>query len=335
MALATTARFPGVAGAAGFYESYFLKASHPRGGVAVWIRYTVHKRPGAGLKSFVWFTLFDAVAGVAASKMQGPEPESDGGAYIRVGESSLGPGRIVGRAQSAQLDATWELEYQGVEMPVLHLPRRWMYRRAFPRTKVLTVHPAVSVRGSLTAGERTIVLDGWPGTIGHNWGHEHARRAIWIQGEGSAGRARAWLDLALARVRLAGLTTPWIANGVLSVDGERLRLGGTGHLRSTRVHETPACCRFLLTGGRRGHAIAVEGAVGAEQRKFVAWIYTQPDGSERQTVNCSIADLRVALRRRAGPGASSPVLDVRAGAAYELQMAERYPPIPIQPFADG
>jgi hypothetical protein len=28
-------------------------------------------------------------------------------------------------------------------------------------------------------------------------------------------------------------------------------------------------------------------------------------------------------------------LEVRGAATYELQMSERYAPIPIQPFADG
>jgi hypothetical protein len=57
---------------AGHYESFYVKACHPSGGLGVWIRYTVHKRPGAEAKGFVWFTLFDAEAGVIASKAEYP-----------------------------------------------------------------------------------------------------------------------------------------------------------------------------------------------------------------------------------------------------------------------
>ena len=41
------ARFPEVAAKAGHYESFYVKACEPGGGRGVWIRHTVHKRPGA------------------------------------------------------------------------------------------------------------------------------------------------------------------------------------------------------------------------------------------------------------------------------------------------
>ena len=42
----THARFPEVDLKAGHYESFYLKACHPSEPLGVWIRYTVHKRPG-------------------------------------------------------------------------------------------------------------------------------------------------------------------------------------------------------------------------------------------------------------------------------------------------
>ena len=35
---------------------------HPAGRLGVWIRYTVHKRPGKEPLGSLWFTLFDAEA---------------------------------------------------------------------------------------------------------------------------------------------------------------------------------------------------------------------------------------------------------------------------------
>jgi hypothetical protein len=325
---ATKARFPSVADGSAHYESFYLKACHPGGGLGVWIRYTVHKRPATKPKSFLWFTLFDRVLGVSASKVQGPSPHAAEEQYIRIGQSHFGPGRIVGQAASAELDAAWDLEFEPAGAPVLHLAPEWMYRAPIPRTKVLTPHPAVTLRGSVRAGERTIAVDGWPGTIGHNWGAEHAKRGIWIHGANFAGHERDWLDLVIARVKLGALTTPWIANGVLSLEGRRYRLGGLQRVRSTRVEETPERCRFALVG----EDINLVGVVWAERSNFVGWIYTQPNGPERQTVNCSIADLRLEVAR---PGVEPITLEVDGGAAYELQMEQRYPPIPLQPFADG
>ena len=43
----TAARFPDVPARAGHYESFYLKLCHPSEPLGAWIRYTVHKRPGA------------------------------------------------------------------------------------------------------------------------------------------------------------------------------------------------------------------------------------------------------------------------------------------------
>lgn len=327
MPLVSPARFPAVRRSAGHYESFYLKACHPAGGLGVWIRYTVHKRPGAPAKGFVWFTLFDDARGVVASKAEQRDPRADDDHYICMGDAVFAPGRVVGEALSDQLDATWELRFDGTEPPVWHLPR-WAYEAPFPRTKLLTPHPQASFNGWVRAGERSIELRGWPGTIGHNWGAEHAERAIWLHGANFEGHADSWFDVALGQVSVGPVTTPWIANGELSLDGRRHRLGGPKRLLRTRVDEGVERCRFRLGGD----GITVDGTVGAPRQNFVGWIYAQPTGDERQTINCSIADLHLEVNRTGAP----PVgLEVKGGAAYELQMKERYPPIPVQPFSDG
>lgn len=324
------ARFADVPAAAGHYESFFLKACHPAGGLGVWIRYTVHKRPHLVPTGALWFTLFDAPAGVRASKVPVANLSAPigGERYITLGDASIGPGGAVGRADSDELRAGWKLEFSGGEEPFCHLPAGWMYDAAIPRTKVLAQGPQVLVDGTLEVGDRTIELARWRGTVGHNWGREHAERAIWLHGAGFPGHEEAWLDVAIARITLGPVMTPWIANGVLSLEGRRHRLGGIGRVRSTRIEETPESARFAMSG----EGISVQGAVGAERERFVGWIYAQPDGAERQTVNCSIADLRMTVQR---PGAAAVKLSLDGGAAYELQMRERYAPIPVQPFPDG
>src|ERR1700742_1279224 len=90
----TAARFLALADGAGHYESFYLKACHPAGGLGVWIRYTVHKRPGAEPTGSLWFTLFDAEAGRPyAVKQTLPGPAAGGGDWLRIGDSAIGPGR--------------------------------------------------------------------------------------------------------------------------------------------------------------------------------------------------------------------------------------------------
>ena len=54
------------------YESFYLKAADPAQGLALWIRYTVHKRPGHPAEDSAWVTLFDRAApGPLAAKQTG------------------------------------------------------------------------------------------------------------------------------------------------------------------------------------------------------------------------------------------------------------------------
>jgi hypothetical protein len=328
----TSARFPAVPLARGHYESFYLKAADPARPVAVWIRYTVHKRPGRATTASLWFTLFDRAAGAPrASKVTyaASELRSGEGDYIRIGDSRFSPGAVVGSAASDALDAAWELELEPGDEPLRHLPREWMYRAPLPRTKLESPHPATRFSGHVSAGETRLELDGWPGMVGHNWGTEHAERWIWMHASGFGDAHRdAWLDVALGRVRVGGLTTPWIANGCLVVGGERHRLGGVGRVRATAVRETSQGCEFSLPGD----ALTLRGTVAAAREDFVGWVYADPAGPEHHTVNCSIAAIQIELRR---PGTPPLELASDHGATYELGMREHDHGVPIQPFADG
>jgi hypothetical protein len=312
----TEARFPGVPAAAGHYESFYLKACHPQEALGVWIRYTVHKRPRAEPKGSLWFTLFDAAAdGPRARKVTVPGPTAGGGEWIRVGEASMREGAASGALEGV----SWELRFEGAEPPLFHLPRAWMYGARLPRTKLLTALPAARFDGSLAVDGRSIEVEGWRGMVGHNWGAQHAERWIWLHGVSAAGD---WLDAALGRVKVGPVTTPWIANGALSIGGVRRVVGGLG--RRVAVREAPDRCEFELPGA---DGVRVRGTVTAPRKDVVGWVYADPDGSEHHTANCSISDMRVT--------ADGVELVVEGGAAYELGMRERDHGIAIQPFPDG
>jgi hypothetical protein len=171
-------------------------------------------------------------------------------------------------------------------------------------------------------GER-LDLDGWPGTLGHNWGAQHAERWIWLQGAFADG---GWIDLALGRVRLGPVVTPWIANGALSLDGERVRLGGIERTRATLVDEAPTACRLVVHGA----GVRVAGVVAAPREQTVAWRYADPGGGEHHTLHCSVADLRLRVERRG----ETAELRCPAGAAYEIGLRETDHGIAVQPYGD-
>jgi hypothetical protein len=309
----TAARFPAVPARAGHYESFYLKLCHPSEPLGAWIRYTVQKRPEAAPNGSLWFTLFEP-SGPRAAKLTLPGPETGDGDWLRVGEARIGSDG----ARGSVGDAEWELSLEAAEAPLLHLPAAWMYRAPLPRTKLLSPAPAARFSGRLVVDGRAIDVDGWRGMAGHNWGSQHAERWIWLHGLTPDGD---WLDAAVGRIRLGPVTTPWVANGALSIAGDRYAL------RRARVTEYPDRCTFRLSG--RG--VEVRGTVEAPRGRFVGWIYADPDGSEHHTVNCSIADMRLRVSRRGG---ASSELVVDGSAAYELGMRELDHGMVIQPDPD-
>lgn len=260
----TEARFPSVGSGAGHYESFYLKATRPGGGRAVWIRYTIHKRPGEAPTGSLWFTMFDADAPVpvAAKATFSPDAvEAPPGGYLRVGGASLAPGTARGAIAVAGVVVGWELSYADRAEAFRHLPYDFLYRAPLPRTKVLSPHPDVRFSGSVTVNDETMVLDEWPGMIGHNWGAEHAERWIWLQANDFRD-ADGCFDAGLGRIRLGPLTTPWVGNAILRLDGVPHRLGGLGRTRPVKVHENPTACEFALGGAD----VRVHGRVSADAR---------------------------------------------------------------------
>jgi hypothetical protein len=320
-----TTRFP-FFGADGGYESFYVRAVDPGAPRSVWIRHTVHQAPGAAPVGSSWVTLFDArLPAPLTHKASTPDPTGDG--WLRVGDSVFGPDGVHGSAGAAETGpaAAWDLTWTGAEAPLRHLPKSIMYSAPLPRTKLESPRPNVRVSGRVTVGGHAIELDGWPGMVGHNWGAQHAERWIWLHGALFDGRPDDWLDLALGRVRLGPLQTPWIANGVVSLNGERLRVGGVG--ARAHVAEGPLHLDLRLPG----HAAGLRLTASSRPEQTVLWRYADPDGSEHRVANCSIAPLEAVVHAHGRP---QVVLRTEHGGTYELGMRETPPNLTLQPYPD-
>jgi hypothetical protein len=325
------ARFPKAAAKAGHYESFYIKACRPGGGQGLWIRHTVHKRPGAEPNASIWFVLFDREAGgPRATKATVPVAELSApvGLWIRVDRAEVGPGRASGSIETEALKASWDLTFAGDAEPCKYLPADWLYGAPVPRTKFVAPFPSAHFDGRLEVDGQELELRGWPGMIGHNWGSEHAERWVWLEGTGFPDSPDTYFDAGAARIKIGRRTTPWLPSGMLVLDGQAHRLGGFGKIRSASVEETPTACEFTLPG----KDVVVRGRVSAPQKDFVGWVYADPKGPEHHTVNCSVSDLELTVERPAQP---TRKLTLAAGAAYELGMRETDHGIPIQPYPDG
>jgi hypothetical protein len=311
----TSAVFPKARARAGMYESFYLRAVSPEEPVGVWIRHTVHKPRSERPTGSVWCTVFDARRGRPfMHRLTSDEPSVPAGGWIEVGGARMTPAEAEGSCGAAR----WSLRFASDEPELHHLPRSWLYRTPLPRTKLTSPMPAARFDGALElSGQSAIELRGWQGMVGHNWGSEHAERWIWLHGVCFQEEPEAWLDVALGRVKVAGRMTPWVANGALSLDGRRHRIGGLT-ARGLRVSETAGGCVLALPG--RG-GLAVQARVEVPQGTAAGWRYADPDGGGRDVINCSIAALELTVRL---PGErQSRTLCTAHGGAYELGVRGR------------
>ena len=304
------ARVPGARLEDSRYESHYLTAVDPEGGRALWLRHTALKRPGETASPTVWLTSFDRSApSPVALRVTASEPVTDPGpAYARSSLGELGPGWARGAIDGAAWDLRWPPG--GPEIP--YLPARWLYDRALPRAGGVALVPATTVTGTLTLPSARpgslsdlagmdIRLEGWNAMVGHNWGSEHAEQWAWLHAGGLGDDHRAWFDLALARIRIGPLLTPWIASGAVALDGRLRRVARRGRVRLERdgAHTVVS---VPVAGGER-----LELELTAPPSATARWDYASPVGRGREVEHCSVADAAVRLGTRrwlVGGGAS-------------------------------
>lgn len=324
------ARFAGPGSPAAGYESFYLKACSKDGACAVWLRYTINRRSGELPSASLWCTVFKRDGGrpravkqtFGAGKLSAPEGE-----YLAIAEAAIGPSRAVGAVEGEGRRAAWDLSIAAAEPLLAHLPRR-LYGMSLPRTKLLSPKPSAAFSGWVEFDGERVELSGWRGMVGHNWGSQHAETWVWLNGSQFDGFGDdTWLDLAIGRIKVGPFTTPWVANGALSLHGERLAIGGLKRPRGTSLEAGAGGAEF----SSRGDGLVLGGSVCAALDDTVGWLYADPDGSTHDVLNCSVADLDLRLER----GGAMTELRTTGGAAYEFGSRDRSHGIPLEPFGDG
>ena len=261
--------------------------------------------------------------------------EPAAGAYVEIAGARFELGSASGKIETDASQVGWELSFEHRAEPFRHLPYHFLYRAPLPRTKLLSPDPDARFSGSVTVDGERFELDGWPGMVGHNWGTEHAERWIWTQAY-EFREADGWFDAGLGRIKVGPLTTPWIGNAMLCLDGEAHRLGGLDRIRSTRVDEHPTHCGFELSG----KGIKVRGQVASEARDFVTWNDANPVGPEHEatapSATSSSRSSATAMPAPApcvraaayGSGCATPITGCRAAGPGRLSVALRRPRAP-------
>lgn len=269
------------------YESWFVSARDPAGQRGLWIRHTRHRPRHGQPSAALWCT-------VARPGLSEPLVVIKQVFTAMPAGAAAGPDRFVGEAAMSGQAASWDLTVTDGGQPLRHLRPAALYRAPLPRTKLEAAVPHGVVSGAMQVSGSPMTVSGWRGTVGHNWGSEHADSWAWLHADGFGGRPGDWLELVLARVRAGRALLPWTAFGALSLDGERLPLGGLG--RAATVSAGPA--RLAATLPARGGRLKL--TVTADPGEAAVLTYADPAGGTRVVSHSALAGAVLTLRRPGG-----------------------------------
>jgi hypothetical protein len=302
---------------AGHYESYFLRANHPTEPRAFWVRYTIFSpslRPRDAIGE-LWAVVFDAIAGRhVVAKTEAPMDRctfSDNQFAVRIADSELAPGVLVGRAGSTSNTITWNLRYQGGAPPVFDL-RPGRYDSNFPKAKALVGVPMTRFTGTMTVNDDALAIDNWVGSQNHNWGAQHTDRYAWGQVCGFDNAPDSFLEVASARVKIGPLWSPLMTLLVLRHAGREYACNSLWRgLRARASYDY-----FLWRFASKDRLAKLEGEIRAPREAFVGLKYYNPPGGVKYCLNTKIADCT--LRVTDSGSGRTDTLRTANRAAFEI-----------------
>jgi hypothetical protein len=320
-------------GREGHYESYFLRANHPERGVGFWIRYTIFAPKGQPYRAEaeLWAAVFDdrpgrTAAVYAAAPLAPASFGSDGESLnLRIGDAVLaddpvtGRGSLAGRVSSAGHEVRWDLTYEGSAEPVLLLAER-LYRGRFPKAKVLVPVPMAVFAGRLVVDGEPVEVAGWTGSQNHNWGSQHTDEYAWGQVAGFDNAPGSFIECSTARVRVAGMRTPWLSPIVLRHEGRQYTLTGIAAARrAAGAYQAtgPEYTWTLRSAGAAGPdgEVTISAEFRAPAESFVTFAYRNPPGGSKKCLNTKIAQAAVTI---SAAGAKPVILRSANRAAFEI-----------------
>jgi hypothetical protein len=194
---------------------------------------------------------------------------------VRIGGTSLRPGRCVGSAEDISWDLSWR---EGRVLSAL----RGLIARFEPFDTTLAIWPGAVFTGSVLVGHERFDLNELPGTFYHYWGRRLAECWVWLSATQFEGHSDRRVEgLFAARSKLYGRAPMPVPVSLLWTidDGWREELvSGVNAVIQTRVTPT---------------AVTVEarGILGARHRLVANWTDIEPNDLGEGIVQTMHADL--------------------------------------------
>lgn len=299
----------------GHYESWFVRATDPRGLRAFWLRYTVFspRGPGHDAVGDLWAVVSDRATGVIAPVKQSFPIASCSFAAdrldVQLGDARLTDRAVVGTATESGHAIRWDLALAGGGPPLLLLPD-YLYNAPFPRAKSVVCRPLARFSGTIEVDGTALTIADWVGSQNHNWGSRHTDRYAWGQVAGFDDAPDAFLECSTARLKLGPVWTPPLSPVVLRLGAETLTWNGL--VSAVRNRGTYSPFHWRIRGAANHGAIEVR--MDANEADAVSLRYPNPPGGEKRCRNTNLAQCEVVLDR---PG--QPPVTLRTNrAAFEI-----------------
>jgi hypothetical protein len=282
----------------GHVESHFLKANSPDGGRAIWVKHTLlvpARRPEEAIGE-VWAIAF-AQRGARKLAAKRSFPLAQLHTSAQPFELSLPCAGLTSRRAHGTLEGlSWEFEIDPAAPPFKPFALERMYTGRFPRSKSLTPVPDALLRGEFHVFGERWDLAGWRGAQGHNWGASHAHAYAWAHAnawrtaaDGGEVLRGVWFEALTGKVRLGGVTTPWLSVAGFALEDRTYRFDGPRALCSRKVEIDTRSYRLEL---RQGNT-RVQAEFRAESQQLAGLHYHDPDGGLLACLNSKLASGRL------------------------------------------
>jgi hypothetical protein len=276
-----------------YYESRFIRANNPDRPQALWLRETMLLSTAGADSADVWLMVFDP-DGAGNRALKAPHPVEDAEFrtdewIVRIGEATLDDTAARGSLSGAHA-ASWDLRINGAGEAVKLLPDR-QYSTRFPSAKTMVRSPLARFDGRVQTDGVALDINGWTGSVNHNWGRRHTPAYAFGQVCGFDEAPSSSLEIVTARAGVGPLVLPPTTLMVL-------RHGGGEYAARTVLaarRTNGAYHDFEWSFSARFDDVAVEGQINAEAADVIGLNYSDTNGKTKYCYNSALADCRVRL----------------------------------------
>lgn len=282
-----------------YYESRYIRANHPEQPQALWLRETLLLPTAGDPVADVWVMVFDPDgAGNRALK----EPYSiDAAAYdydnwtARIGATSIDDRSAQGVVTGGNRSARWDLRITPGSEDMVKLLTDRAYKARIPTAKTTVRHPLAEFDGQVEIDDVRLVLDGWTGSVNHNWGTRHTPAYAFGQVCGFDDAPDSSFEIVTARAAIGPVLTPAATLFVFRHAGEEFAVRSIlGSLQSHGRYQP-----FSWTFGARVGDHMIEGEIVCEPSDVIGLTYTDTDGGSKFCYNSAIASCRMQVAGKA------------------------------------